>query len=484
MDLHIAIDPQQPLAQQIYRQLHDAILAGHLPHAVRLPATRELSRRLLVSRRTVSDAYERLLAEGLLHTRRGHGTFVERPGQPPRPQPMREPEAPLLTPHPAWPFRQPRPPERDGKRWRYDFIGGSLNLARFPFGAWRNSLQRALQVQAAGHGGLGEAAGHRPLRQAIAHHLAAQRAVRCSADDVLITQGAQQALTLIAQVVLGPGARIAMEEPGYTPARHCFMAAGADVVGIPVDAEGLCVERLPADVRAVYVTPSHQFPLGMPLSLPRRRALLDWARRHRVLIIEDDYDGEYRFEGRPMESLQGLDRHGLVAYLGTFSKTMFPELRLGFVTLPPGLAEPLIAAKQLVDRHSCALQQYALADFIERGEFARHTQRMQRIYTPLRAALLEALQGPLSPWLEPVVPLAGIHIAAWLQPGIDLSRLRCELTDAEIGIGDLAYFHQGTARDGLLFGFGNIERHALEAGLKAMRECFPRCVERSAGSHG
>ncbi|MGQ7959090.1 MocR-like pyridoxine biosynthesis transcription factor PdxR [Pseudomonas sp. SP16.1] len=466
MDLHLDIDPDQPLAAQLYRQLRDAILGGRLAGGARLPPTRYLAQRLQVSRKTVSEAYEQLLAEGFTTTRVGSGTFVSAAAQAPVPPRL---DAGLLQPARRWHELAVDPLDRPPRGWRYDFAGGTVSMRRFPLDAWRTSLHHALRQLAQGSGFYAGVEGQPALRQAIARYLAASRAVRCDWHDLLVTQGAQQGLSLLAQVMLEPGARVAMEEPGYTPARSCFLAAGAEVIGVPVDGEGLRVDLLPTGVRLVYVTPSHQFPLGMPMSLGRRLALLEWARRQRALIIEDDYDGEFRFQGRPLEALQSLDRHGLVAYLGTFSKTLYPQLRVGYLAMPPGLRESLVRAKLLGDRHGDSLQQLALAHFMERGEFARHTRRMQRLYAERRERLLQRLHGDLAPWLQPVVPMAGIHLAALLRAGVDAERLAGEMAERGIGLDSLASFYQGTAQAGLLFGFGCIELDELEAGLDELR---------------
>jgi len=472
VELHLDLDPRLPLANQLYRQLREAILTGRLAGGDRLPPSRYLAQRLQVSRKTVSDAYEQLAAEGFLQGRAGSGTFVS-PGA--QRATARAPMSPtsLLAPSPRWqrlhaehrPLRQ--------QQCRYNFHGGTTDKRLFPFAEWRGCLQQALRELGRSPGFYDEDAGHPPLRQAIARYLAINRAVSCAWEDLLITQGAQQGLDLLARVILEPGMRVAVEEPGYPPARQAFLAAGAEVVGVPVDEQGLRVDLLPDDVRLVYVTPSHQFPLGMPLSLARRLALLEWAGRRGALIIEDDYDGEYRFEGRPLESLQNLDRHGLVAYLGTFSKTLFPELRLGYLLMPAGLRAALLHAKHLSDRHSCSLQQRALTHFLGSGEFARHTRRMQRLYARRRERLLERLRGDLSPWLEPIVPLAGIHLAVRLRAPLDEGALARELRQREVGLLGLGPFHHAPpARGGLLFGFGCIDDTLLDEGLDQVRASF------------
>lgn len=270
--------------------------------------------------------------------------------------------------------------------------------------------------------------------------------------------------------MLDPGDLAVVEEPGYPPARASLLATGAEVRGVPVDAEGLRVDLLPENAKLVYVTPSHQFPLGMPMSLERRLQLLDWAQRHRALIIEDDYDSEYRFDGRSLESLRSLDRHGQVAYLGTFSKTLFPELRLGYLLPPASLREAVLAARKLVDRHSETLQQRALALFIQRGDFARHTRRLQREYAQRRGRLLERLHGDLSPWLEALPAVAGIHLAARCREPLDVLRIARHLRQQGLEVGTLPPFYAETpAQPGFLFGFGCIERDNIDPALDLLR---------------
>jgi len=485
MDLHLVLDPQQPLVAQLYRQLREAVLGGRLAGGERLPSTRHLADTLQVSRKTINEAYEQLLAEGFLESRVGSGTFVSHNVQRAAPRPPME--AVLLQPSPRWQSLPLQMLDLPAPTWRYNFNGGTVDMRLFPVDSWRSCLQHALRQQARSSGFYHDTGGYPPLRQAISRYLAVSRAVSCAWEDLLITQGAQQAVNLLAQVMLEPGSRVAMEEPGYMPARQCFLNAGAEVIGVPVDAEGLRVDLLPEDIRLIYVTPSHQFPLGMPLSLNRRLQLLNWARQRNVLIIEDDYDGEYRFEGRPLESLQNLDRHGLVAYLGTFSKTLYPALRLGYLLMPPGLRGALLQAKQLFDWHSDSLQQTALAQFMISGEFSRHTRRMQREYAQRRTRLLQRLHGDLSPWLRPIVPMAGIHLASWMSEEIDTDALLAKLRKRGVGLTDLRLFYQHEAACGLLLGFGCIDLKALDEGLDHLREVLlelaPQCIADQDRTH-
>jgi GntR family transcriptional regulator/MocR family aminotransferase len=241
------------------------------------------------------------------------------------------------------------------------------------------------------------------------------------------------------------------------------------VIPVPVDDEGLRVSELPDETRLVYVTPSHQFPLGMPMSLDRRLALLEWASARGALIVEDDYDGEFRFEGRPLESLKSLDRTGVVAYVGTFSKTIFPELRVGYVVPPETLAADFLKAKQIADWHGCSLTQTALARFMLEGDFGRHVRRVQKVYAQRREALLGHLTGELSPWLESIVPVAGIHLASQLRKGLTEEAVIGLARKSSIGLYGISGFYAGRRpRQGLLFGYGDISADAIHASMTTL----------------
>ena len=245
------------------------------------------------------------------------------------------------------------------------------------------------------------------------------------------------------------------------------------MIPVRVDAEGLCVNELPAKARLVYVTPSHQFPLGMPMSLERRIALLDWASTHRALIVEDDYDGEFRFEGRPLESLKSLDRNDVVAYVGTFSKTIFPELRLGYVVPPASLAADFLKAKQINDWHGCSLTQAALARFMLDGDFNKHLRRVQKYYAERRETLLSFMQNELSPWLQVVTPVAGIHLAALLRKGLKEEDVIARARHASLGLYGIAGFYAGRRKkQGLLFGYGDISADAIRVSMGRLKSIF------------
>ncbi|MEV0306282.1 PLP-dependent aminotransferase family protein [Nonomuraea fuscirosea] len=456
MDVHISLHGRGDLAAQVYRQLLDAILDGRLRSGERLPPTRDLARGLEISRNTVALAYDRLVADGFLVGRAGAGTFVSA-------EPVRGRAAPkgVVRPRPVWddlPLPQPMTPAR------YDFRAGVPDPRLFPMETWRRLVARELRVSAAGYG---DPAGHEPLRAAISRHIGLSRSVHAGPDDVLITNGAQQALDLIGRVLIEPGAVVAVEEPGYPPARLLFRSLGARVAGVRVDGEGIDVTAIPGEARVVYVTPSHQFPLGTPMSLARRAALLAWAERRRAVVIEDDYDSEFRFGERPLEPLQSLDRAGRVIYVGSFSKTLLPMLRLGFLVAPASLAPALRAARQLSDWHGELPTQAALARFIDEGLLARHIRKATREYSARHAMIAEALAG--DDRLLPVPSTAGLHLCARLAPDVSVRPV------PELAVESLeAYYGGSTPEPGLVLGYGGIGRDAIPEGLRLLRSAMRR----------
>jgi GntR family transcriptional regulator/MocR family aminotransferase len=327
---------------------------------------------------------------------------------------------------------------------------------------WRRLVARELRASLAGYA---DPSGHEALRDAIARHIGISRSVRAGADDVLITNGAQQALDLVGRVLIDPGACVAVEEPGYPPARRLFRSLGARVAGVPVDGEGIDVTAIPNAARLVYVTPSHQFPLGTPMSLARRAALLAWAERRRGVIVEDDYDSEFRFGDRPLEPLQSLDRSGRVIYVGSFSKTLLPMLRLGFLVAPASLMPALRAARQLSDCHGELPTQAALARFIDEGLLARHIRKATREYAARHALVVDTLAGDDRLRLVPSV--AGLHLCARFSPGVSVRpapRLAIERLDAYCG--------ETPAQQGLVLGYGAIQQAEIAEGLNILKEAL------------
>lgn len=473
MDIQLTLAGRRDLAVQIYQQLRAAIVEGRLAAGSRLPSTRDLAAQLDVSRKTTLEVFERLAAEGFLVSRQGDGSFVaERlTTMPPRARARgtSAPRAAKVWQRVPEALSLPKPAER----LRYDFVGGVTDKSLFRVDAWRKCIAHALRAQARGRGIYRDPAGEQELRLAIARYVGFSRGVSCTWQDVLVTQGAQQAIDLAARVMVDRGDVVAVEDPGYPPARSSMLALGARVKPVRVDAQGLCVDELPDTARLVYVTPSHQFPLGMPMSLERRIALLEWASRRGALIVEDDYDGEFRFEGRPMESLKSLDRSGVVAYVGTFSKTLFPELRTGYVVPPSSLMAEFLKARQLNDWHGCTLTQTALGRYMLDGEFGRHVRRAQKHYALRREALLEHLAGPLSPWLEPIAPAAGIHMVALLRRGLTEQGVIARARSASIALYGIGGFHaRRPGRQGLLFGYGDTSVADIHASMEQLAALF------------
>lgn len=471
MELHVVINGRKDLAEQLYRQLREAIASGRLAVGAQLPPSRLLAEQIGVSRKTVSDTYATLAYEGLLVGKTGRGTFVNaHPVQTERVQTAADLACAVnLGKWAALPSPM-RHPTRDSTL-RYEFIGGATTRNQFPQDEWRRCTQDALRRIARDSGFYSQPQGLPALREAIAGHIAFSRGVKCRADDIVVTNGAQQALDLIARVVLEPGTTVAMEDPGYSPARQLFMAMGAHVAGVPVDAQGIQVDLIPDGTRLIYVTPSHQFPLGMPMSLARREALLARAFELGAIIIEDDYDSEFRYEGRPTDSLQSMDSRGVVTYVGTFSKTLLPELRLGYAVLPPAIYGAVLKAKQLTDQHSSTLPQWALAKFISEGYLLKHIRRCHTVYAGRRERILQRLAGDLAPWFEAVPSVAGFHMAALCKVPVDIPLLMELARRVEVGVYPVdVFFHDAPVRQGLIIGFGAIELLDIDPALDRLRD--------------
>ncbi len=471
MDLHIVIDRSQPLGEQVLRQLRGLIRSGRLATGAQLPPTRLLAEQLGLARQTVAEAYERLALEQLIEARRGRGSFV-------RALPAAEPERPAATPvrlasaERIAAFQSlPVPLLRfaDSPLARWDFIGGSPEPALFPHEDWRRHLHAA-QRQLGNGGAHAPPAGLTALREAIAEHLAFARGVRCTAADVIVTQGAQQAFDLLIRVLVGPGDVAAIESPGYPPITGLLQAQGARIAPVPVDDQGLVTDALPPDAKLVYTTPAHQFPMGVAMSAARRRALLAWAARTGAVVIEDDYDSEFRFEGQPRDSLQGLDTDGRVAFVGSFSKTLAPSLRLGYVIAPPALRDALLHAKHLADVHGPSLLQNALARFMAEGAYRKHLRRCVAEYGLRRERLMQGFASLLTPWLTLLPAEAGFHQAALFKTGsgVDAAQLSALARRVDVGLYPLQGF--GADCDGLLMGFGRVAPDAVEAALRRIAE--------------
>lgn len=474
MELHIVIEGRKDLAGQVYRQLSDAIRSGRLAPGQQLPPSRLLAEQLGLSRKTVSEAYSRLTLDQLIVGRVGAGSFVQAPASP-RPGSISPASHAGLASAAivrkwdsmATPLRHPLPEGRS----RYEFIGGCATPGHFPMDEWRRCVTHALRQDTALRGRYAETEGLAVLRAAIARHIAFARGVVCTPANVVVTNGAQQGLDLLGRVLLEPGCVVALEDPGYPAARGLFASQGAHVVGIPLDAEGIMVQHIPDDTRLIYVTPAHQFPLGMPMSVARRRALLARAHAIGAVIIEDDYDSEFRYEGRPADSLQSMDQHGIVVYVGTFSKVMLPELRLGYLILPQALLNAVLTVKHLTDWHTNTLNQHALAKFIGDGYLQKHIRRCHDIYAKRRERLQTLFATLLAPWFELIPAEAGFHLAARCKKAIDIDLLLRLARRADVGIYSLANFYASEApQQGLFLGYGAIDTLDIEPALTRLRD--------------
>jgi GntR family transcriptional regulator/MocR family aminotransferase len=427
--LSLDLSAPAPIYRQIYGGIRDAILSGRLRAGTRLPATRTLAADLGVSRSTVLNAFEQLLAEGYLCGKIGSGTYVAQqlpddllqaqksfvpgPGlSPARPRLSRIGSTVAAASIDAWcDAGAPRA-----------FWPALPALDGFPFRIWGQLAARWYRRPPKELLAYSDPAGYRPLREALADYLGTVRAVRCTADQVFILSGSQQAMELTARLLLDPGDEAWIEDPCYPPARGALLSAGARPVGVPVDREGLIVSAgvaRRAGARLALVTPSHQYPLGYTMSLARRSELLAWANRTNAWVLENDYNSFFRYRGQPLTALQGLDTNGRVIHVGTFSNVIFPALRLGYLIVPSNLVDVFRAARVVVDRHSASLEQAILADFIADGHFFRHVRRMRALYAERQALLVEAVRQRLAGRVTVSPEEAGMHLIGWLPDNTD-----------------------------------------------------------------
>ncbi|MET8997010.1 PLP-dependent aminotransferase family protein [Amycolatopsis sp. NPDC004169] len=463
MEIHIDLTGTRGHRDAIYRQLRAAILAGEIRPGEALPPTRELAQRLAVSRTTVSAAYDRLTAEGFLAGRVGAGTFVTAS---PAERPSPAPDGPGVRPLPEW-DAVPPPPAPFAPAPEFDFRPGVPDLSLFPFDTWRRLITQRLRAGRADLMTYGDPQGHPALRAEIARHAGVSRDVRASAAQVVVTAGAQQTTDLVARVLLRDGDLAAVEDPGYPPPRLVLGARGVRVAPVPVDASGIVVDAIPEGTRLVYVTPSHQYPLGLSMSLDRRLELLDWAERTDAVLVEDDYDTEFRYTGRPLEPLHSLDSSGRVVYVGSFSKVLSPSLRLGFLIAPPSLVPALVKARYLTDWHAPNVEQAALAAFLAEGGFARHVRRMRKVYRARHELLTAALARDFADFLTPLPSTAGLHLSAVAEA--DCGGLVRAARRRGVRLYSLGDFGVGERRHGLVFGYGAVAAERIEPGLARLR---------------
>lgn len=476
-----------PIYRQIYEILRRRILAGQLPAKLQMPSTRSLAKQLSVSRMTVVTAYEQLFAEGYLEGVSGSGTYVASV----LPDELLEIKAKKRQRGQTVKAENQTTLSRRGNliasfdhtylRARTDtrfsaFHYGLPAMDEFPFDVWQRLSSRRLQKMSYSLFGSGNPAGFEPLRRTVAAYLQTARAVRCAPEQVIIVAGAQQALSLVAQILIDEKDVIWAEDPCYLGSRNVFAAAGARIVPVPVDSEGFNLRSAlekDKNARLVCVTPSHQFPLGVVMSLSRRLALIEWARTNDAWIVEDDYDSEFRYVGRPLASLQGLDKAGRVIYVGTFSKTIFPALRLGYLVVPENLIEVFTAARALIDSHSPSIDQAILTDFIEEGHFARHIRRMRALYAERQAVLVSAAKKELAGLLEVNTDEAGMHLVGWLLKGVDDKSIAEKAACGGIETKPLsAYSSEPLPRGGLILGYTAFSAGQIRNGVERLAKAL------------
>ncbi len=503
-DFALNLDPASglPLYHQIYREMRQAILTGRLQPGQRLPSTRSLAQILNLSRMTVVQAYDQLLGEGYLEARHGSGTFVaafvgtqlpESVGESPLPtSPSEENDSPWQLSR--YGQHLVRSPGRDFTRTgaEISFRYGSPALHLFPLERWRKALSRACQGDRQWLDYSSDPQGDLGLRTAIAQYLSRTRAVRCDPSRIVITNGTQQALDLLLQVLVEPGETIAAENPGYLTVRQTLWQHRLQIYPVPVDEAGLVVAQLPqpchpkggacldaplnakpAPLRLLYLTPSHQFPTGAVLPLARRLDLLQWAKRTGTWLVEDDYDSEYRYGDRPLPALQGLDGGDRVLYIGSFSKVLFPSLRLGYLVLPQGLVHPVVQAKWLSDRQLPNLEQIALASFIEAGYLESHIRKMRRYYDQNRQVLVQALNEAFGTTVRILGDQAGLHVMARFDLPIEGEEMvrRGRSVGVEM-VPALPYYLEGGSDREFIFGYGELTVAQIREGIRRLDLAF------------
>ena len=480
--------------RRVYALLRAQVADGTLAPGARVPSTRALAADLGVSRSTVTTAYEQLVAEGFLVTAAGRAARVAAPlAAGAAPGRLDAPPAAPVPPLSAWGRRvegmagmalQASAPQEAAP---IDFLYGAVASRDFPALAWRRVYQAELLRQQ--HRlYYAEPEGDPALRRALQGYLARARGLVCDAGQILIVHGTQQALDLCARLLLEAADTFVFEEPGYPMARQCFEAIGARPLPVAVDAQGLDTSRLPRGdaVRLAYVTPSHQFPLGGVLPVARRMALLEWARQHGAWIVEDDYDGEFRYGQRPIDALQAMDTDGRVLYIGTFSKALSPQLRLGYLVLPAALVPVFRQARRLADRHAPVIEQRVLASLMESGAYERHIRRLRRAHERRRVALLEAIARYLPASAQVAGTAAGLHVVLWLPsvPQQDEAQLVAAARAAGVGVYSVTPLFAGpqvcqqSRPAGLTLGYASLSEEDIQLGIRTLAAVVAR-LERS-----
>lgn len=483
MDFVISVDPTAalPLYRQVYTEIRQAILSARLTPGVKLPSTRALAQLLGVSRATVTQSYEMLNSEGYLETIIGSGTFVCRqlPDELLNTTPIQAKSQLTDSSIPLSNYGQSlseptflRIPEADVE---ISFSYGRPAFDHFPINLWRKLLSRHCSSNQYLLDYTYDSMGYQPLREAIASYLSRSRAVKCNPEQIVIVGGSQQGLDLIIRILIDRGDWIAVENPGYLSARRAFVAQGANLFPVSVDQSGLIVNNLTngiiPDIKLVYVTPSHQFPTGATLSLARRLELLAWAQKSGVIIIEDDYDSEYRYGQRPIPALQGLDQGDSVIYVGTFSKVLFPALRLGYLVLPLDLVPIFDRAKWLADRQCSLLEQYALTDFITEGHLERHIRRMRSLYDQRRQTLVQCLFSHFGDKIKILGQNAGMHLMVKFNTQISDDEIvqRAALAGVSITAAYPQYFTDSPSGE-FVFGYAELNNQKIQEGVRRLAQ--------------
>ena len=457
---------EAPVFRQIYLELRSAILSGALRPAAKLPSTRDLAAQLGVSRTAVVSAFEQLLAEGYAFGRKGAGTYV-----------ASDLPEPFAAPHGRKTRAAPAAAGVASFHGLGDFVDVTTQNDERPFNLgrtlldarsaelWRKLTARTLRSFERHHLGYGDPRGLLELRKSVCDYLRAARGVRCEVDQIVITAGTQQAVDIVARVMPGPDKEVWIEDPGYTLTRLTLAASGAKVCAIPVDQHGVNVTegiRRAPKARAVFITASHQFPTGVPLSMARRLELLAWARESGAWIIEDDYASEFRYGGRPLASLQGLDEAGRVIYVGTLNKALFPGLRLGYAVLPHPLVRNFVAARYLIDRQPSSLCQSVAAAFMEEGHFAAHIRRMREVYRRQRDTLVAALRRRLGDHLSVEPPDQGMHLVAYTRRGLSDVKIERAARDHGVTVRAMSrHYIEAPAQSALMLGFSGYPQQTI-----------------------
>lgn len=470
--------------RRLVDQLRAAIRDGRLATGTRLPSTRQAQDLFGVSRNTVAEVYDQLCSEGLVLAQQGSGTYVADvlPPLAATPAPARQAayrmnpvwqRADLVSAMRFWSDPASAAPAPQGEPV-IDLRPALVDSRLFPFDDIRRALAKQLRALETRPSSLRSPQGNQgnfALRSAITRHIAVTRAVACRPEEVLVTSGAQQGFDLLARVLVTPGQTVvALEDPGYPPMRAAFAAAGAQLVSVGVDGKGLLVDAIPPEASVICLCPSHQFPLGVTMSQERRSALVALARARSAVIVEDDYDGEFRFDGEPLAALRAKDAEDVVFYVGTFSKCMLPTLRLGFIVAPSWAMETLVLAKNCLDWHCPTALQMAVASFIADGRLTQHVRKMRHIYRQRRQYLADTLQREFGAWLELIPSNYGMHLGAYLRDGIDAESLLRRMAQGGVKLHSFArYYAEGQGRPGLVFGYGAADLAQLEQALSLLR---------------